>query len=102
MEALINESPKGFTQQHEIQDFAKLSKRNNFKPSQTPEIVLPSLFYKLKAHPVSHFEESNKQENITIFRPYYEMPGVDVIDEWNIVMDSLLKDVHAVNGSEQV
>jgi len=30
------------------------------------------------------------------------MPGVDVVDEWNIVMDSLLKDVHTVNGSEQV
>ena len=41
-------------------------------------------------------------ESLSILRPFYEMPGVDVIDEWNIVMESLLKDVKTVNGGEQV
>jgi hypothetical protein len=30
------------------------------------------------------------------------MPHQDVIDEWTIVMESLIKDMSTVNGSDQV
>ncbi len=42
----------------------------------------------------------DRSTNLTILRPHYEMPEIDVIDEWNIVMDSLLKDLRTVNGGE--
>jgi hypothetical protein len=35
-------------------------------------------------------------------RPYYEIPNIDVIDEWTMIIESLLKDVLTVNGDEQV
>jgi len=42
------------------------------------------------------------QSPYSVFHPYYEMPVIDVINEWVIVMESLLKDVYSVQGSEQV
>ena len=89
-------------------DFSKISKRNNqFKPSQQSEIVLPSTFYKMKtssqSNPLYYFDDSSKPyngETLSIFRPIYEMPNQDVIDEWTIVMDSLMKDMSTVNGSD--
>lgn len=92
-------------------DFSKFSKRNNFKPSSPSEIVLPSIMYKLKTHfsnnPLYYFDDATKTfvgstDSYSVLRSYYEMPSVDLIQEWTIVMESLLKDVYTVNGSEQV
>lgn len=46
METIINDSPQ-FAQgdKNEVLDFSKISRRNNFKPSQPSEIVLPSILY---------------------------------------------------------
>lgn len=52
-----------------------------------------------------YFDDASKTyvgDTYTILRPQYEMPSLDVVDEWTIVMESLLKDVYTVNGSEQV
>jgi hypothetical protein len=37
---------------------------------------------------------------MTVLRPYYDIPNIDVIDEWTMIMESLLKDVVTVNGEE--
>ena len=38
----------------------------------------------------------------SVFQPYYDMPHPVVIDEWVIVLESLLQDVYSVHGSEQI
>jgi hypothetical protein len=38
----------------------------------------------------------------TVLQPFYEMPNIDVINEWVIVLESLFKDVYSAYGSEQV
>lgn len=47
-------------------------------------------------------KSSQNTETSSMLRPLYEMPNLDIIDEWNIVMESLIKDISCVNGSEQV
>lgn len=41
-------------------------------------------------------------ESLTVLRPHYDIPNIDLIDEWTMVIESLLKDVVTVNGGEQV
>jgi hypothetical protein len=31
----------------------------------------------------------------TVLQPFYEMPNIDVINEWVIVLESLFKDVYS-------
>ena len=38
----------------------------------------------------------------TVLQPFYEMPNIDVMNEWVIVLESLFKDVYSAYGSEQV
>ena len=42
------------------------------------------------------------QNGTSIFLPYYELPNIDVINEWVIVLESLLNDVYSVQGCEAV
>ena len=50
-----------------------------------------------------NFEDGSKPlGSVTVLKAYYEMPSLDIIEKWKIVMDSLLKDICGVNGSEQV
>ena len=70
---------------------------------------MPSILYKLKtfasSHPMHYFDESAKSyvgDTFTILKPSYEMPSLDVINEWVICMESLLKDVYSVTGSSQI
>ena len=84
------------------------------------EILLPDQFYKLhtnstqidpsisasKSSPFLQDSTSNtglvlSPEN-SILMPYYEMPCADVINEWVIVLESLLTDVYSVHGCQQV
>lgn len=37
-----------------------------------------------------------------MLQPFYEMPNIDVMNEWVIVLESLFKDVYSAYGSEQV
>ena len=78
------------------------------------EILLPSNFYKLHTNPSGHeTKESNNvgrnaatsfasSSSTSIFEPYYELPHIDVINEWVIVLESLLNEVYSVQGSESV
>ena len=84
-------------QQPHVLDFSNLSKRNNFQPSQVSELVFPCALYKMKTCRLINNEGTH-----TVLSPLYDMPSLDVVDEWTIVMESLLKDVYTVNGSEQV
>ena len=48
-----------------------------------------------------NFEDGSKPlGSVTVLKAYYEMPSLDIIEKWKIVMDSLLKDICGVNGSE--
>jgi hypothetical protein len=50
-----------------------------------------------------YFDDSSKTyigDTFTVMRSYYEMPNIDIVNEWVICMESLLKDVYSVNGSE--
>ena len=38
----------------------------------------------------------------SVFQPYYELPNIDVINEWVIVLESLLNEVYSVQGCEAV
>ena len=68
------------------------------KLSKAGEIILPSSLYKL--HTCAQTYKQNEMN--TIFQPFYDMPNVDVVNEWVIVLESLLKDVYSVQGCEQV
>ena len=107
-QAVFNESRFYQKQENSLPlDFSKLSKRNNFKPSQISEIIMPSIMYKLKTYlsnnPMYYFDDSSKiyvGETFTVLKSYYEMPTVEIVDEWIIIIESLLKDVVSVTGCE--
>jgi hypothetical protein len=70
---------------------------------------MPSIMYKLKTYlssnPMYYFDDTTKiyvGDTFTVLKSYYEMPNIDIINEWVIILESLLKDVYSVNGSEQV
>ena len=108
-------------------DFSKLGKRNNFTPSKMGEIIMPSNLYKLndliKCQNLSSigadinenlddlsptFQKSKKQKSLnsgvknikTIFQQFYEIPNLDIINEWVMHMESILKDIYSIHGSE--
>jgi len=71
------------------------------------EIILPSVLYKLKTflsnNPMYYFDDSSKTylgDTLTVFKSFYEMPNLDVVNEWVIILESQLKDVFTVNGNE--
>jgi len=41
-------------------------------------------------------------DGYSVLQPYYDMPNVDVINEWVIVLESLLNEVYSVEGCEAV
>lgn len=50
-----------------------------------------------------YFDDTSKiyvGDTFTVLKSFYEMPSLDLVDEWTIVMESLLKDVYSVNGHE--
>lgn len=52
-----------------------------------------------------YFDDSSKTyigDTLTILRSFYEMPSMDVVNEWVIIMESFLKDVYSPSGAEQV
>lgn len=52
---------------------------------------------------MSYFEEQTKiyiGETLTVLQPFYEMPSLEVVDEWVMILESILKDVFAVHGDE--
>ena len=68
---------------------------------------MPSILYKLKTflsnNPMYYFDDTSKTyigDTFTVLKSYYEMPNIDIVNEWVICMESLLKDVYSVNGSE--
>lgn len=68
---------------------------------------MPPILYKLKTYlssnPMHYFDDSTKTyigDTLTVLKPYYEMPDIDLVNEWVICMESLLKDVISVNGNE--
>ena len=68
---------------------------------------MPSILYRLKTFLSSNnmyfFDEESKTyvgDTFTVLRSFYEMPNIDIVNEWVICMESLLKDVYSVNGSE--
>lgn len=75
-----------------IIDLSKV-KRSGFKPKTSSEIYLPAVLYKLQT------QVQNPNQN-TVLQPFYEIPNIDVINEWVIVLESLFKDVYSACGSE--
>ena len=68
---------------------------------------MPSIIYKLKtflsSSPTHYFEESTRTyvgDTLTVLKSYYEMPNIDILNEWAVILESLLKDVYSVEGSE--
>ena len=67
---------------------------------------MPTTFYKLytsdSAASADSLEDLISGSGSTVFQPYYELPSVDVINEWVIVLESLLSEVYSVHGCEAV
>lgn len=88
-----------------IIDLSK-SKRSAYRPKNSGEIVCPPSFYKLFAPEREAGVSSDSLQEITkgssIFQSYYELPSIDVINEWVIVLESLLNEVYSVQGCEAV
>lgn len=90
-------------------DLYKIQKRSSFKPTQVQEIIMPSILYKLKTflsnNPMHYFDDSSKTyvgDTFSVLKAFYEMPNIDIVNEWVICMESLLKEVYSVGGNEQV
>ena len=100
------------TTAHNFQNIIDLSrtKRSAYRPKNSGELVVPTSFYKL--HTSDNVKAaSSAAESIqdlisgsgqTVFLPYYELPSIDVINEWVIVLESLLNEVYSVQGCEAV
>ena len=91
----------------QVIDFTKLSKRSNFKPTQMTEIIFPSSLYKLKTYlsnnPMYLFDDQSKTyigETLTVLKSYYEMPSLEIVDEWVMILESQLNQVYSVYGGE--
>jgi hypothetical protein len=57
----------------------------------------------LKSNPMYYFDDHSKTymgDTLTVLKSYYEMPNYDVVNEWVMCMESLLKDVVSISGSE--
>lgn len=37
---------------------------------------------------------------MTILKSFYEMPSLDIVDEWVMILESQLKDVFSIYGGE--
>jgi len=68
---------------------------------------MPSIMYKLKTYlsgnPMYFYDEHTNTyvgDTLTVLKSYYELPSLDVVNEWVIIMESFLKDVYSVSGSE--
>jgi hypothetical protein len=84
-----------------------LAKRTNFKPSQVQEIIMPSIMYKLKTYlssnPTYYFDDQSKTNvgsTMSALKSFYEIPNIDMVNEWVLFTESLLKEVVSVNSSE--
>ena len=82
------------------------TKRSAYRPKNSGEIVIPAGFYKLhtsdSASSVDTLQELISGSGSTVFQPYYELPSIDVVNEWVIVLESLLNEVYSVQGCEAV
>lgn len=50
-----------------------------------------------------YFDDQSKTyvgDTLTVFRPFYEMPSIDVVDEWTMILESQFKDVFSIYGGE--
>lgn len=59
----------------------------------------------MSQNPIYYFDDQSKTyvgDTLSVLRPYYEMPNLEVIDSWIIIIESLLQDVFTVNGNESV
>ena len=41
-------------------------------------------------------------DTLSVLKSNYEMPNLDIINEWVIILEGLLKDVNSVKGDECV
>jgi len=59
------------------------------------EIILPSVLYKLKtfisSNPMYYFDDQTKTyigDTLTVLKSYYEMPNIEIVDEWVMFLES--------------
>lgn len=67
------------------------------------EILLPCSLYKLHTTKPPESQDAvllGGGGANSVYQPYYDMPQQPLIDEWVLVLDSLLQDVHSVHGCE--
>jgi hypothetical protein len=60
-----------------------------------PEIVIPSLHYKLNLTKKSRFSSLS-----STLLPIYAMPSLDILNTWIVFLESILKEVFSIEGSE--
>jgi len=73
------------------------------------ELIIPPVLYRLKTYlsqnPMTYFEDQSKiflGETLTVLQPFYEVPSIELVEEWVMILESTLKEVFAVHGEEQV
>lgn len=65
------------------------------------EIVIPPILYKLNCRQSSDATIGDQRGQTTSnLLPYYFMPNQQVFSTWVMYLESILKEVHAVEGSE--
>lgn len=64
-----------------------------------PELIIPPLLYKLHCRTEQKLTKNYKTSNLL---PFYQMPNQHVFNTWIMYLESILKEVHSVEGSEQI
>lgn len=59
-----------------------------------PEMVLPSIFYKVKT--------AEGGQHPTNLLPFYRMPNKDFFNKWVMYLESILNDVFSIDGTEGI
>lgn len=63
-----------------------------------PELVMPSILYKLRVQEQS----SDGARPSTNLLPYYRMPNKDIFNKWVMYLESIVKEVYSLDGTEGV
>lgn len=101
----------------QIQGFNFESPHDKGAAFYNPEIIIPPILYKLNTRcqldnnryaqdgrdaSLAENRQEQSSQQTSNFLPYYCMPSQHVFDTWIMYLESILKEVYSVEGSEQI
>lgn len=92
------QTPRQFTNIDALESRHGASQKQPKK--EEAELIMPSILYKLDTSAsVSSVQGHKATSNLL---PYYKMPNQDVFNTWVMYLESILREVFSIEGSEQV